>query len=1028
MSVLRDHYYRLASEVPQERLTAATQLIDELNTVNNEEEWTYALNRLTKGLITTRQNARYGFSIALTEVIRELIEKEQLTIQKYLELLLEVTGIKSNMKGKEERAVLFGRLFGLQCLLNSGILYEKVDTSIYAEFIDMLTLLAVQKSWLRETTFFTILQFITQLKQKELMSDETALKILQSVNDVGLNLSTEGLSIYLSIDKEVRDRVVSKMTNTKPNWKNGDPLFKGNLATITKVLRDVEVVEDQQEEDDKKTKGNKKQKGSWSSRLPFVWDILISKFNELYRDDDDDNTEDVSVADSRKRKKSSKNVANKKSQTQDDKYFIQVKEFFKIAVDESLFSEKSSHERKYWGFEIFQKFLSSLDDVDAMEHLFTPNLMRCLINQSSQANRFLNRISVLTLQKIIKVAEAKPQIVPVVFRCLLDESKGGCWNFDLVTKSHTVEGLLSIPGKTQDVELASCLIKILISEFNTALKSQDSPDDNSASFKRSNDNILKWCLDRILYLIRHNRQIADSIMMDEILELLIRHAFFKSTVSSNIRDICQERLNSILAEIISKKRPMDGNAWSTYCFQKIQEFEKLFDCLLEFDQELLDIKNDTVDTLKTLIELKTKSKTRKEQLYCFELLFSMVLIQLYMEDEETIQVINELKLCFENQFNQEDGNEEVDSGMVLTEVILSFVSRKSSLLKKLSSIVWEHFLCGKDEEGKLRLNDESLKLLLDVLVAKENKEGQQKLFEGEDEFVDEDHDGEEEEDEETKESENASNDEDEEASSESDSDEDEDDDLAELDKETNLKLAKALGIPTSESGEVKFDELDSSSDDDSFESDSMDDEEMLAMDDQLSKIFKDRQDALSSIQTGNKRKTEVLQAKEQMIFFKNRILDLLDTFVKKQPNSHYNLSLIEPLIKLINLTLDKNVGTKAHKLLKTRISRTMVTNEELDLFFPTKEAKDVYINSLISLIKSLQKQANETKSSNQAVTASYNQSCIILAKNIVNIQPDALERILNIYTDSLKEWALDPKSKLQPSLFFDFINWINSKK
>ena len=68
-------------------------------------------------------------------------------------------------------------------------------------------------------------------------------------------------------------------------------------------------------------------------------------------------------------------------------------------------------------------------------------------------------------------------------------------------------------------------------------------------------------------------------------------------------------------------------------------------------------------------------------------MFSMCLIQLYMEDEETIQVINELKLVFENQFttankdeNEEDDNK-VDDNLVLTEIVLSFISRKSTLFK-----------------------------------------------------------------------------------------------------------------------------------------------------------------------------------------------------------------------------------------------------------------------------------------------------------------------------------------------------------
>lgn len=104
------------------------------------------------------------------------------------------------------------------------------------------------------------------------------------------------------------------------------------------------------------------------------------------------------------------------------------------------------------------------------------------------------------------------------------------------------------------------------------------------------------------------------------------------------------------------------------------------------------------------------------------------------------------------------------------------------------------------------------------------------------------------------------------------------DTITEIDKQTNLKLAQALGIPTKESGEVKFDELDDLSSNDDYESDSMDDEQMMAMDDQLSKIFKQRQDTITNLATGNKRKLEVLEAKENMIFFQESSIRFIRDF------------------------------------------------------------------------------------------------------------------------------------------------------
>ncbi|KAK7679080.1 hypothetical protein QCA50_017839 [Cerrena zonata] len=324
-----------------------------------------------------------------------------------------------------------------------------------------------------------------------------------------------------------------------------------------------------------------------------------------------------------------------------------------------------------------------------------------------------------------------------------------------------------------------------------------------------------------------------------------------------------------------------------------------------------------------------------------------------------------------------------------------------------------------------------MNLLFDVLVTKENKEGQQKLFEGEDEFKEDDEDDEDEDDEDEDKDESESHDsDDEDQGSEEDNDETNGESKqSEVDQQTQLKLAQALGIPTESSGEVKFDDIDSFGDDDgsSYESDSMDDEQMMAMDDQLAKIFKDRREAMSNISSGNKRKQEVMEAKEQMIFFKNRILDLLESFSKINSESYLNLSIIKPIVILIDLTLDKNLGVKAHKLLKTRLSKTKLSKEAFKISFDTEAKQTHYKESLLQSIEFFQSRAAE-KNSNLAHSLACSQACITFSKNLVNLDPDYLNKVIDSYSQSLKNWASNPRNKIQASLFFDFVNWLNSKR
>ena len=59
---------------------------------------------------------------------------------------------------------------------------------------------------------------------------------------------------------------------------------------------------------------------------------------------------------------------------------------------ESLFSSTSSPQRKYWGFQVFQKALTRVTEVN-MPMLFTKNFMRSLINHLSNRDRYLHKVA-----------------------------------------------------------------------------------------------------------------------------------------------------------------------------------------------------------------------------------------------------------------------------------------------------------------------------------------------------------------------------------------------------------------------------------------------------------------------------------------------------------------------------------------------------------------------------------------------------------------------------------------------------------
>lgn len=61
-----------------------------------------------------------------------------------------------------------------------------------------------------------------------------------------------------------------------------------------------------------------------------------------------------------------------------------------VGLAESLFSAAASPERKFWGFQIFQKALPRVSEAD-IPMLFTKNFMRSWINHLSNSDRYLHK-------------------------------------------------------------------------------------------------------------------------------------------------------------------------------------------------------------------------------------------------------------------------------------------------------------------------------------------------------------------------------------------------------------------------------------------------------------------------------------------------------------------------------------------------------------------------------------------------------------------------------------------------------------
>ena len=82
--------------------------------------------------------------------------------------------------------------------------------------------------------------------------------------------------------------------------------------------------------------------------------------------------------------------------------------------------------------------------------------MRCLINHVQDQDRFLNRAADKSLKVLIRSAETDPKLLVTVLPRIIGGY--GTYNFDRVTKTKTVEKLLSLV----DDKIAIAVIKVLL--------------------------------------------------------------------------------------------------------------------------------------------------------------------------------------------------------------------------------------------------------------------------------------------------------------------------------------------------------------------------------------------------------------------------------------------------------------------------------------------------------------------------------------------------------------------------------------
>ncbi|KAF9202864.1 DNA-directed DNA polymerase [Haplosporangium sp. Z 27] len=974
----------------------------------------YALKRLIRGLPSDREAARQGFSLALTEL---LIGLNFLTVKIVLDLLFRFTEIKNFMKGKEERNHMFGRIFGFMSIIQSSMLTRPRTTEEDIKLIvDNLIEYSQEKSYLSECCHQVLVTMIPQI-----VNHPKSIKyIADNVFAEGVNTPDE-LSVALvlrehldTVNKQLpKDEQINWSKMIGKSWKNSVILHSSNLKFLGLLLKEATTEEGTQAA------------SNWSQNLHPVWDRILAQYFGS-------STPTPQIA--------------------------PFNDFWNVVIDSTLFDSNSSHERKFWGFQIFEKVLPVLGE-DQIPLVFTSNFMRCFVNNLSSEDRFLNKAAKHTMAAMHATADTNEAVRLTLITQLLDKNP----NFDRMSRSKTVETLLG----GLDVSHIHHYLQYLTKAF----LQQDGPDSNNNTERGKRVDVSRqWSVDQMFSLFRNPKVPREEGWIKSILEFYLVHGFFeiKKTdakskyaeahvlpspeLSTATRDYCRNRFYGMMAELstmaplaikkdaeenetvnYSRKlngTMLDGTFWCSFALNMLVDLEKS-----KIFVKLITLEDDAATAKKTALALVTKiqdkskkaSKELKAQYKAFELLFVQMILQLYVEPEDSTNILGELHDCYDKVFasgtkkangkkaastEDEEEEEEIQPVEVIIDILLSFLIKPSALLRHVSEQVFVIF-CDK-------MTKTGLELMLSTLQTKDNKDD---MFGEEEEDEDDEADAHNQSDDD-EEDDNDEEDEEEDESEDMDVDEEEEgDDDEPVDEEFRRKLAEALN--------VKEDDEDES------EEELLDDDQMMAFDEKLNEIFKQKKLA----------KSQQKDAKQTLIHFKNKVLDLLELYIKKQSSNELVLDLIVPLLSLVLIpsASNKPVHDKISALLRNKLAKIKDYPRECDdehvfeiltqVHELAKKSPDAKFSGLcgdlsLLLVKVLIGGQDDKTAVGEATkvteTSSVKKTRGAAAKNKLSAEEAELkvkqDRVVALYSASLKEFMTRKNSNLSAKMFLEFID------
>ncbi|KAF4983766.1 hypothetical protein FZEAL_889 [Fusarium zealandicum] len=951
-------YELLGSEDANDRIEAADCIISSLLGGDGVSEVVLRRHldrRLFRGLASGRNASRLGFSLVLTELLGQMFGEKALGESKYEGLTFETV-----LEILSEKTQAIGNIPG-----------QEERDHFFGQLFGIESFVRAGILFRDPSRWNMVLDLLLKLANKKVwlrsqcgwvivqsidqMKQKDAEATLEMVAEANLAKTPEGVAVWLVALSRFPDLKV------KP-WRN--PLSKKSFGDLAAVLRESfqDFSKDQNE------RGKKSKQASWNAQLHFVWDILLAHYVK----------EGESGAE-------------------------EFEQFWARVVDDSLFSKSATEGQKFKGFMVFQKMLEGLVELPThLEALFSKNLTICLMNQAAKEDRYLHRAATKALKAIESLVSTRPSILIPILKSLLGQH--GAYNFDQRTNTKTVDKILqNVSGETGEE-----ILRIIRKPISTL--AQQETTQATSTLRVYVDYLSKVLNASASSTTGGIQQTVFSAALQDLSELAYSQPkqVPSEALTEGIRELCRSRLESSFAKV--SRRTED---YGTLCLA----VSSIDTDSVAMSEEIKTAVEEALSRMQKLLKRKAKAADDKSLSQSLAMLHAVSVFQLYNEDPDAMEVLNDLSQYSDRLKQGKSGESDAGTSEFLVEILLSMVARPSSLMRQVSQQVFDAFTSQISAEG--------LELLTGPLSSGESTKGQKELFNtGEDEMEvdEEEEEGSDEEDEDVENGSDVEIDSDvefvgmseqngDDESDDEDSDEDEDEDADgkdDADKKEPEDFEEFLGKI------LQSHRLDKDKDAESSDSDAdMSDSEMLAMDEKLGEVFK--QQLKARPQDAKKQKKE---AKQSVVNFKHRILDLLDVYVRNEALSPLTFALLLPLLNLMRTTSTKPLAARACEIILNYQKALKKARSNRD------EVRAPAEDDLLGLLLEVHEAAGQDNAHAYAKAASA--ASLVVASALFAADKARIKDVAAVYAKTQSDWVLG-KAKLQSSFFADWNNWCQNQ-